>query len=143
MTAALELPLEVVEHVGACAPYLGPAQAFDGGVAHVGGDEHFSYIWYSVPQDERPCPFCGLAVDDALRCVAIMADGDWRWAHAPCALAAKGGRSDMAIGAPWKRREWGPCAKCGGERGPDHVHAYGEIFCDDECTQRYEEVTAV
>lgn len=121
------------------AKHFGPAEAFDGGVAHIGGHELHPYVWYSVPQDERDCPFCNEPVDEALKCVAIMEDGDWRWAHQLCAVNAKGGKSDMAIGATWKRREWGACAKCAGRRREDHVHAFGAIWCDDECTIEYKE----
>lgn len=127
---ALELPLVEVN-----CPHLGPAEAFDGGVAHVGP----TGLWYSVPQDERPCPFgCNQPIDDR-RCIAIMPDGDWRWAHIDCAVFAKQGRSDMAIDAPWKRRERLACAKCGQPWDEGHVHTYAGVFCDDECTQPYEE----
>lgn len=136
--AAPEAPA-VVEH----ALHLGPAEAFDGGIAHVGGHELHPYIWYSVRTDSRPCPFCGMGFDEgnAQHCVAIMADGEWRWAHPLCAVNAKGGFSDMAIGAPWKRKEWPACARCGGRFREDHHHDSEGAWCadGDELVNHYQE----
>lgn len=138
MAVALELPFDEPAPAGDSSRHLGPAEAFDGGRAHVGGSGGFVYIWYSVPQDERPCPFCNLPVDESLRCVAIMPDGSWRWAHNLCAVSAKGGQSDMAIGAPWKRREWPPCSKCGGRWREDHLHDSTGVWCTADDPQEYE-----
>lgn len=112
--------------------YLGPAQAFDGGVAHI--SEHTG-LWYSVPNDPRNCPWCNAPVHEP-HCVAITEDGEWRWAHPVCALTAKGGKSDIVPNAPWKRKEWPPCVLCGAER-EQHAFTGGVRYCDDECTVEY------
>lgn len=91
---------------------------------------------FAVTMDPRACPFCNKPVGDK-PAIAIMENGDWRWADIDCAVFAKKGQSDMVPGAPWRQRQWPPCTKCGLERS-QHVYAEGKRWCDDdECSIEY------
>lgn len=130
--------------VPAECPFDFPEVDSQGGkLLRVVGPPGFRY-WigeYSVVPDNRPCPFCDLEIEGH-HVMAILPDRSWRAAHPTCVLTAKGGKSDMAIGAPWKLRKHGPCAKCGLPFEGGHVHTYPDVWCDDECTIEYEEVVA-
>jgi hypothetical protein len=132
-TPTLTAPAEAAE-----PRHYGPAESLIGGIAHVNSHGE---VWY---EDIRPCPFPRVGepphpVHVDKHCVAIMPDGDWRWACIDCAVFAKKGQSDMVPGAPWRQKKWRPCAKCGGDRKTDHVYAEGKRWCDDECTIEYSE----
>lgn len=102
--------------------YLGPAQAFDGGVANV---TPWNRVWYTVPTQES-CAFCGEELvyvagkHDPRYVVAVLIDNVPSWCHQLCRTEAKGDSSPAMA-----RHAARPVCECG-EPWRVHMHSTDE-----------------